>query len=159
MSLDAPRRYLFVCTGNTCRSPMAQFLFERLAREARLPWTASSAGLGAFAGAPLSEGAVKALAARGLTNLRHEARSVDAQAVGQATVVYGLAREHVQSLKNKFPDAAKKIRLLREDAGLKPADVEDPVGEEEAVYAGTAAAIEEALIKILEKERHAPHSR
>lgn len=154
-----PRRYLFVCTGNTCRSPMAQFLLERLAREKELPWTAGSAGLGAFPGAPLSQGAVAALASRGLTGLSHEARGVDAAMVAQADVVYGLAREHVQSLRNKFPVAAGKIKLLREDAGLKPADVEDPVGEDEKVYAETAAAIEEALIKILERESHAPHPR
>jgi protein-tyrosine-phosphatase len=155
----APRRFLFVCTGNTCRSPMAQFLLARLARETGLPWTAASAGLGAFPGAPLSAGAAKALADRGLTGLAHEARGVDAALVAEADVVYGLAREHVQSLKNKFPGAAGKIKLLREDAGLKPADVEDPVGEDERVYAETAAAIEEALIKIRERERHASHPR
>lgn len=138
---------------------MAQFLFERLAREKGLPWTAGSAGLGAFPGAPLSQGAAATLASRGLTNLAHEARGVDAAMVAQADVVYGLAGEHVQSLRNKFPVAAGKIKLLREDAGLKPADVEDPVGEDEKVYAETAAAIEEALIKILERESHAPHPR
>jgi protein-tyrosine-phosphatase len=155
----APRRFLFVCTGNTCRSPMAQFLFARLAREKGLPWTAASAGVGAFPGAPLSGGAVTALAARGLSGLTHEARQVDAAMLAEADLVFGLAREHVETLKNRFPDAAKKVRLLREDAGLKPADVEDPVGEDARVYAETAAAIEEALIKILERESHAPHPR
>lgn len=155
----APRRFLFVCTGNTCRSPMAQFLFARLARERGLPWTASSAGVGAFPGAPLSRGAAAALAARGLTGLAHEARPVDASMLGEADAVYALAREHAQSLKNKFPAAAKKVRVLREDAGLKPADVEDPIGEDGRVYDETAAAIEEALIIILERESHASHHR
>lgn len=159
MSAPAPRRFLFVCTGNTCRSPMAEHLLARMARESGLPWTAASAGLGAFAGAPLSEGAARALAERGLTNLRHVARPVDARAVGEADVVYGLAREHVESLQNRFPQAAGKIKLLRQDAGLKPADVKDPIGQDHRAYAETAAAIEEALRIILDRESHAPHPR
>lgn len=159
MTKAPPKRFLFVCTGNTCRSPLAQFLFARMAREAGLPWTSASAGLGALPGAPLSAGAAHALAERGLVNLAHAARPVDAAALGEADVVYGLAREHVESLKAKFPSAAHKVKLLREAAGLTPVDVEDPVGEGADAYAETAAAIEEALELILEKERHAPHSR
>lgn len=159
MTKPGPRRFLFVCTGNTCRSPLAQHLFARMAREAGLPWTAASAGLGAFPGAPLSAGAEKVLASRGIVNVRHAARPVDSEALGEADVVYGLSREHVESLEARFPAAAAKIRLLRADAGLKPADVRDPVGEDERAYAETAAAIEEALKIILERESHASHPR
>lgn len=153
------KRVLFVCTGNTCRSPMAQFLFARMAREAGLPWTAASAGIAATAGAPLSKGAVSALASRGLTDLRHASAPVDAAAVDAADAVYGLSSEHVDALKTRFPSAAAKIKLLRAAAGLKPVDVDDPVGEDEAVYAATAAAIEEALEIIVEKQSHAPNHR
>ncbi len=153
------RRFLFVCTGNTCRSPMAQFLFARMSREAGLPWTVVSAGVAAAAGAPLSSGAVAALAERGVTGVKHAATPVDAAMLDAADAVYALAREHADALKARFPAAASKVKVLRAAAGLTPADVEDPVGEDEAVYAATAAAIEEALEIVLEKERHAPNPR
>lgn len=159
MTKSAARRILFVCAGNTCRSPMAQFLFARMAREAGLPWTTASAGVAARAGAPLSSGAVSALASRGITGVSHAAAPADAAALDAADAVYALAREHADALKARFPSAAAKIKVLRAAAGLTPEDVEDPVGQDETVYAQTAAAIEEALGIVLEKERHAPNHR
>ena len=68
---------LFVCTGNTCRSPMAECLFNALAREQGAPGVcAASAGLCAPDGAPASEGALFAMRRRGLSLEGHRARTV-----------------------------------------------------------------------------------
>ena len=70
---------LFVCTGNTCRSPMAECLFNALAREQGAPGVcAASAGLCAPDGAPASEGALFAMRRRGLSLEGHRARTVTA---------------------------------------------------------------------------------
>lgn len=159
MSATAPRRLLFVCTGNTCRSPMAEHFLLRLAREAGLPWTASSAGTAAAVGMPLSRGASAVFAARGIGPVAHRARRVDAALLREADAVYALERAHRDELLARFPDAAGKISVLREAAGLTPPDVDDPVGADAALYEATAASIEEAVKILVERHRHASNPR
>lgn len=159
MTKARSRRLLFVCTGNTCRSPLARFLAERLAREAGLPWTAASAGVAAINGSPLSPGAVHALAARGIKGVKHASRQVTAEDLAAADQVYALAEEHRAVLAERFPDAAKKIAVLRAAAGLAETDVEDPIGEDQAVYDQCAARIEEALRILIRRNPHAENAR
>ncbi|MBI4371604.1 MAG: low molecular weight protein arginine phosphatase [Elusimicrobia bacterium] len=158
-SAASPRRLLFVCTGNTCRSPMAQFLLQRLAGEAGLPWSASSAGVAAVPGSPLNPAAARALAARGVAGARHAARPLDQALLDEADAVYALAREHRDAVAARFPKSAAKVKVLREDAGLAGHDVPDPLGADDAAYAACAASIEEALKLILRRETHAPNHR
>lgn len=155
MTGPAARRLLFVCTGNTCRSPMARFLAERLAREAGLPWSAASAGVSAAPGAPLSEGAARALAARGLAGLSHSARPLDEKALAEADAVYALTRAHRDAVAARFPRHADKVSVLREAAGLPDPDVPDPLGRPDAAYEACAAAIEEALKILIRRNPHA----
>jgi len=153
------RRLLFVCTGNTCRSPIAQFLARRLAREAGLAWEAESAGIAASPGAPLSEGAARVLAARGISKVRHDARTLDEHLLSQADAVYALAREHRREIVERFPARAAKVSVLREAAGLPDADVTDPIGGDDAAYEECAGRIEEALKILIRRSPHAEPSR
>ena len=126
------RSVLFVCTGNTCRSPMAEQLFSRLCREAGVDLSVSSAGVEAAAGMPLSRGAAAVFAARGIGPVAHR-----------------------EALIARFPDAASRIFALRES------DIADPAGTAPAEYELSAASIEEALKSIVTRERetHAPNPR
>jgi len=155
------RSVVFVCTGNTCRSPMAEHLYLRLSREAGLPRTAASAGVAAAGGAPLSRGAAAALTARGISSAPHQARRVDKSMLDSADAVYVMERSHRDSLISLFPESAAKIVVLREDAGLLPSDVEDPVGTDAAEYQACASSIEEALkiIVLRESKSYAPNPR
>ncbi len=159
MNAPGSRRLLFVCTGNTCRSPLARFLAERRAREAGLPWSASSAGIAAVPDLPLSPGAVRALAARGVTGVAHRSRVVEDAMLAEADAVYALSREHRDALVARFPAHAGKVAVLREAAGLSPVDVEDPLGGSEGVYAECAARIEEALNILIRRTPHAQDAR
>ena len=152
---------LFVCTGNTCRSPLAEHLFLQLSREAGLSVTASSAGTQATYGMPLSRGAAAVFAARGIAPVVHRARRVDKSLLDAADAVYVMERAHRDEILIRFPDAKTKLFVLREAAGLKPLDVEDPVGADIAEYQACAASIEEALkiIVLRERESYAPNPR
>lgn len=129
---------LFVCTGNTCRSPLAEALYNALGKG-----RAASAGVAAAAGMPLSRGAAEALKKRGLSLRDHRARRVDETMLQAARRVYVMERAHRDALVSRFPAFAAKIALLKEGA-----DVPDPVGAGPAEYEACASSIEEA-VKIL----------
>lgn len=154
-----PRRFLFACTGNTCRSPMAESFLARLAREAGLPWTACSAGTQAAAGMPLSHGASVVFERRGTGPISHRARRVDSTLLDAADAVYVMERAHREDLLARFPKTKAKLFVLREAAGLSPADVEDPAGGGGAEYEACASSIEEALQIIVRRESYAQNPR
>jgi protein-tyrosine phosphatase len=155
-----PRDILFVCTGNICRSPVAQLLSERLASEAGLSWSASSAGVEAEIGKTMTPGAARTLASRGIRGSKHIAHQLDAEMLAAADEVYALTRGHKSVIASRFPAHAAKVKVLREAAGLPDADVEDPYGESDGVYESCALSIEEALnILIQRSDNHAEITR
>jgi protein-tyrosine phosphatase len=153
------RTILFVCTGNICRSPAAQYLAARLARDAGLPVTAASAGVEAEIGQGMTPGAVRALASRGVRGARHVARQLDAPMLAEADEVYALTEGHASVIKARFPAHAAKVAVLRAAAGLPDADVDDPYGESDAVYEACTARIEEALRILIRRKSHVENSR
>ena len=129
------RRVLFVCTGNTCRSPMAAALFAAIAKHTgREELAATSAGLFAQEGAPMSEGAVHALETLGVAAPDHAARNVSEEMVEAADVVVGLSASHAMQLMLRYPFAATKIMTL-------PMDIADPYGADDATYLACAEQI------------------
>jgi protein-tyrosine-phosphatase len=153
-----PQKILFVCTGNICRSPVAQFLADRMAREAGLTLHASSAGVAAELGHGMEPGARRALAARGIKGMSHLARQLDEPMCADADQIYALARDHRDIIAARFPAHAAKVAVLRKAAGLPDADVADPYGESDAVYEECAAKIEEALKILIRRNSHAENA-
>ena len=153
------QRVLFVCTGNICRSPVAQFLAERLAREAGLPLRASSAGTEAELGHDMEPGARRALVARGVKGVSHLAVQLEEALCADADQIYALTRGHRATIVSRFPAHAAKVAVLREAAGLPAPDVADPYGESDAVYEECARNIEEALKILIRRNSHAENNR
>lgn len=156
---NEPKKFLFICTGNICRSPVAQFLAERLAREAGVHLRAESAGVEAEIGHGMEPGARRALAARGIKSVSHLARQLDEAMLARADAAYALTRSHKDIIVARFPAHAAKVAVLREAAGLPDADVADPYAEPDDVYEECAARIEEALKILIRRNPHAENSR
>ena len=133
---------LFVCTGNTCRSPMCAALFND--RYAGLTHHAVSAGLMAD-GSPISANAVSALENADVPSRKpdndyksHVSRTVTEEMMEQANIVVGVTSSHAMQLMMRFPSCASKITVM-------PTEISDPFGGNLARYEACLADIDRAL--------------
>ncbi|NLB56286.1 MAG: low molecular weight protein arginine phosphatase [Lentisphaerae bacterium] len=110
MRLDF-EQLVFVCTGNTCRSPMAEHLFNALIG-CGSGWQATSAGLMAGAGFPASREAIHVMQEKGLNISGHRSRLFSAEIAQSADLIIGLTNGHTQVIKAKYPRFEEKIFTL-----------------------------------------------
>jgi glycine hydroxymethyltransferase len=142
---------LFVCTGNICRSPMAEGLF-RHATKGRNDFRVVSAGVGAVDGLPPSEFAVRALRELNIDISKQRSRMLTADLVNQADYIFGMTHSHVDAITLLYPQAAEKTFLLREfDETLESYenDISDPIGGSYEVYLNCRDQIEQGIASML----------
>ena len=137
---------LIVCTGNLCRSPMAEGLLRaRLARDkARQGWRVGSAGIWTTDGRPASGHAVQEMAQRGIELQGHRSRNVTREMVAEADLVLAMTRSHVDALRAAFPEHAHKLYLFSEMIG-QAYDINDPYGGTRLEYSYTAKELEQLI--------------
>jgi len=142
---------LFVCTGNICRSPMAEGLFQHATR-GRNDFRVLSAGVGALEGQPPSVHAVRALRELGVDISNTRSRMLTRQLVEEADYIFGMTHSHVDSVNALFPQAVEKTFLLREfDDTLDDfeKDIGDPIGGTYETYAYCRDQIEQGIFSML----------
>lgn len=148
------KKILFVCTGNTCRSPMAGALFTNLARQRdNSDVEAMSAGVYAYEGDPASSMAVSVLMDEfGIDISSHRSKVLDIDDIRQAWLILVMTGRHKKMILDIYPEAADKIYTLGQYAELGgDPDISDPYGGDYDVYKDCAYEIESALMNIMDK--------
>ncbi len=150
---------LLVCTGNTCRSPMAEVLCRKMLAEKKgcSPAQLSdngilvqSAGISATMGSRPSPEAVEVLAKMGLNLSDHESQPLTAGLVRHADVIWTMTRSHRQAIVAQWPEAAPRVQVLCRDEG----DVADPIGGPVEFYERCAAQIKIELAARIAQARN-----
>ncbi|MCD9022235.1 low molecular weight protein arginine phosphatase [Cohnella silvisoli] len=125
-------RILIVCTGNTCRSPMAEAMLKDLAARGGKPLEIKSAGVSTASGLPISPHAAATLRKRKLV-LPGPSTSLSAEEVAWANLILTMTAGHKRAILQKFPAAISKTFTLKEYA-LRGDPVMDDVAEAERLY-------------------------
>ena len=132
---------LFICSGNTCRSPMAEGIMSALSAGKNI--SASSVGLSALPGMPASPFAINAAAKYGADLSNHFSKQLTEEMCGNADVIYCMTEGHRQSLYRMYPN-------LKTHAYVFWPEVPDPYGGDESVYFAAAENIEKNCRSILD---------
>lgn len=147
------KRILFVCTGNACRSPMAQVIFRRLvSNDPSLKSSGievESAGTGAGLDSATPE-AIECMAEYGLNLNGHQPKSIDGHIVQWADLVLVMESRHKDIALSRFPQAEKKTHLLSEYVG-ESGDIPDPYLQGIEIYRECAARLQSLLKNLAEK--------
>ena len=144
-------KLLFVCSGNTCRSPLAEGIARQMAAVRGLELAVSSAGTGATEGSSASDGALLVAMERGIDLSEHRSRLLDRRLVDDADVILAMGPSHVERI--RALGGGGRTWLLTDYAShgatLRP--IADPFGGELAVYRETADELEAEIGRVLDR--------
>lgn len=134
----------FVCTGNTCRSPMAEAI---LADKNLANIAVRSAGIYAYDGGTMSDLAKQTLDAEDI-NHNHTSQAVTSENMYWADIILTMTTSHRDTLKQLFPEAVNKIKTLKEYVGEQSLNVGDPFGGNAAIYRATYEELQSLITKL-----------
>lgn len=144
------KHILFVCTGNTCRSPLAEYLLRHKAGER---FDVKSAGVAAFDGGQMADHVQKILAEKGIQT-EHTSQNLTLELVQWADLILTMTSAHQEKLRLHFPEKESAIHTIKlfVEPGVEDANVSDPFGGSLDTYRETMAELDILLDTFIEKE-------
>jgi len=144
MSTKREKYVVFVCTGNTCRSPMAVVLAESIFKAHNIHAAVFSAGVSAWDGQPASTHAISAMEEEKLDLRQHSSQIISYELLSDAALVLTMTAQHLAIIKSAYPDI-----------NAFALDVSDPFGGDLQIYRQTGIEIKQKIISNLEKIKEA----
>lgn len=134
-------KILFVCTGNTCRSPMAEYFAKNIFAKNNLSVQTTSAGIAANISSPASENAIAAMKNFGIDISNHKSQLISQKIIDENDFIFTMTNGHKNFLSANFLNAADKIFTLASFSDNPNYDIIDPFGGDIEIYKKCAMEI------------------
>lgn len=150
------KNILFVCTGNSCRSVMAEGFLRDMAEKAGLDVETSSAGVGAIDGYPSTDETIRTMKEYGIDMSDHRSRRITREMAKKADAIFVMETFHREAILSQWPDMASKTHLLAEYAQtLMPwgneIDIPDPIRMSSSFYQNVSRVIRDCVSGLVAK--------
>lgn len=146
------KKIIFICSGNICRSPMAEYYFKHILELSPIAHQVevSSAGTCADCGSHMSPEAYEVLCEElGTFEDRHVARQLTFEMVYNNDLIIVMTRGHKSVILQHFPDVQEKVHLLSEYCDANGRDISDPWGQDIGVYSSCLRRMKNNLTNLL----------
>ena len=149
------KKILFVCTGNSCRSVMAEGLFKHMTADRAGEFSVSSAGISAVDGYPASDQTIRVMKEEGVDVSKHQSRRLTLEMVKSVDRIYTMEMMHKEFVLRLCPNAAGKVFLLteftsQESGANAEIDIPDPIQMSDSFYKNVLFIIHDCIGRIVE---------
>lgn len=137
------KKVLFVCTGNTCRSPMAMAIFNYIAKSKAVSWQADSAGLATF-GDPVNQKSVNALEKVGIKGFSYTSKPVNLELLDKSDLIIAMETTHKTVLQYSVGINEQKLMVLGDG-------IPDPYGSDDDTYFECLKTIKAEILNLFDR--------